>query len=204
MQRDCRCRAAIPNRRQVWISWRRAPDGEPVILGPGERALIPTGFAMELPPGFEGQIRPRSGLALKHGVTVLNAPGTIDADYRGEIGVLLINLRRQTVRGDARRADRSIGREPRRRRRLPKPSNCRELPAAKRDLAPQDGQVAQIKENDNESAVSSQHARHRRGRRHRDAFALRRRSPPRRSPRVIVCRRVIWRRCCRVSSTPRS
>jgi len=67
------------------------PEGEPTILAPGERALIPTGFAMELPPGFEGQIRPRSGLALNHGVTVLNAPGTIDADYRGELKVLLIN-----------------------------------------------------------------------------------------------------------------
>jgi dUTP pyrophosphatase len=63
----------------------------PLTLAPGERALIPTGFAIELPPGFEGQVRPRSGLALKQGVTVLNAPGTIDADYRGEIGVLLIN-----------------------------------------------------------------------------------------------------------------
>jgi dUTP pyrophosphatase len=64
----------------------------PVTLGPGERALIPTGFAVELPPGFEGQVRPRSGLALKHGITVLNAPGTVDSDYRGEIGVLLVNL----------------------------------------------------------------------------------------------------------------
>lgn len=62
------------------------------VLAPGERILIPTGFAIALPGGFEGQIRPRSGLALKHGVTVLNAPGTIDADYRGEVGVVLINL----------------------------------------------------------------------------------------------------------------
>ncbi len=62
-----------------------------MTLAPGERALVPTGFAIELPPGFEAQVRPRSGLALKHGVTVLNAPGTIDADYRGEIGVILIN-----------------------------------------------------------------------------------------------------------------
>lgn len=69
-----------------------APEGEPVNLAPGGRALIPTGFAIELPPGFEGQIRPRSGLALKQGVTVLNAPGTIDSDYRGEMKVLLINL----------------------------------------------------------------------------------------------------------------
>jgi dUTP pyrophosphatase len=62
-----------------------------VVLAPGQRALIPTGIALALPPGTEGQIRPRSGLALKHGVTCLNAPGTIDADYRGEVGVLLIN-----------------------------------------------------------------------------------------------------------------
>jgi len=67
------------------------PAGQPLTLAPGARALIPTGFAMEIPPSFEGQVRPRSGLALKHGVTVLNAPGTIDSDYRGEISVLLIN-----------------------------------------------------------------------------------------------------------------
>jgi dUTP pyrophosphatase len=64
---------------------------EAVEIGPGERMLIPTGLTIALPDGFEAQIRPRSGLALKHGVTVLNTPGTIDADYRGEIGVLLIN-----------------------------------------------------------------------------------------------------------------
>lgn len=64
----------------------------PVTLAPGARQLIPTGLAIALPEGFEVQIRPRSGLALKHGVTVLNSPGTIDADYRGEIGVVLINL----------------------------------------------------------------------------------------------------------------
>jgi dUTP pyrophosphatase len=68
------------------------PEGAPVTLAPGQRALIPTGFAVELPPGFEGQVRPRSGLAYKHGITVLNAPGTVDSDYRGEIGVLLVNL----------------------------------------------------------------------------------------------------------------
>lgn len=62
------------------------------VLPPGGRALIPTGIAIALPPGYEAQVRPRSGLALKHGVGVLNAPGTIDADYRGEIGVILINL----------------------------------------------------------------------------------------------------------------
>ena len=63
-----------------------------VVLAPGGRLLIPTGFALEIPPGYEVQVRPRSGLAIKHGVTVLNAPGTIDADYRGEIKVILINL----------------------------------------------------------------------------------------------------------------
>ena len=64
---------------------------EPVTLAPGERTLVPTGWAVAIPPGFEGQVRPRSGLALRHGVTVLNAPGTVDADYRGELKVLLIN-----------------------------------------------------------------------------------------------------------------
>ena len=64
----------------------------PLTLAPGARALVTTGLVLALPEGFEGQIRPRSGLALKHGVTVLNGPGTIDADYRGEIGVLLVNL----------------------------------------------------------------------------------------------------------------
>jgi dUTP pyrophosphatase len=67
------------------------PDGEPLALLPGGRALVPTGLVIALPPGFEAQVRPRSGLALKHGVTCLNAPGTIDADYRGEIAVILIN-----------------------------------------------------------------------------------------------------------------
>lgn len=65
---------------------------EDTIIKPGERALIPTGLAIELPSGYEAQIRPRSGLALKDGITVLNSPGTIDADYRGEIGVILVNL----------------------------------------------------------------------------------------------------------------
>ena len=64
----------------------------PLTLSPGARALVETGLMLALPDGFEGQIRPRSGLALKHGVTVLNGPGTIDCDYRGEIGVLLVNL----------------------------------------------------------------------------------------------------------------
>jgi len=64
----------------------------PITLEPGERALIPTGYAMAIPHGFEGQLRPRSGLALKHGVTLVNSPGTVDSDYRGEVKVLLINL----------------------------------------------------------------------------------------------------------------
>ena len=63
-----------------------------VVIEPGERKLIPTGLHLELPAGTEAQVRPRSGLAMKHGITVLNAPGTIDADYRGDVGVLLINL----------------------------------------------------------------------------------------------------------------
>ena len=67
------------------------PDGAPMILAPGKYALVPTGLTIALPPGYEAQVRPRSGLAAKHGVTVLNSPGTVDADYRGEIGVLLIN-----------------------------------------------------------------------------------------------------------------
>lgn len=69
----------------------RAAVEEEMILPPGEQVLIPTGFAMALPAGFEAQVRPRSGLALKHGITVLNTPGTIDADYRGEVGVILMN-----------------------------------------------------------------------------------------------------------------
>jgi dUTP pyrophosphatase len=68
------------------------PADTPLTLTPGARALVPTGIAIALPPGTEAQVRPRSGLAVKHGVTVLNAPGTIDADYRGELQVLLVNL----------------------------------------------------------------------------------------------------------------
>jgi len=64
----------------------------PLTLLPGERALVPTGFAVALPPGCEGQVRPRSGLALRHGVTLLNSPGTIDEDYRGEVQVIVVNL----------------------------------------------------------------------------------------------------------------
>ena len=68
------------------------PEGEPMTIAPGARALAPTGFVFEIPAGYEGQVRPRSGLALKHGVTCLNTPGTIDSDYRGEVKVLLVNL----------------------------------------------------------------------------------------------------------------
>lgn len=67
------------------------PDDEPLTLRPGGRFAVPTGLAFALPPGFEGQVRPRSGLAMKHGVTCLNTPGTVDADYRGEVKVILIN-----------------------------------------------------------------------------------------------------------------
>lgn len=68
------------------------PPDRPVVLHPGKRSLVPVGFAIALPRGFEAQIRPRSGLAVRHGITVLNSPGTIDPDYRGEIHVLLVNL----------------------------------------------------------------------------------------------------------------
>ncbi len=68
------------------------PEDRPLILLPGKRALVPSGLVLEIPDGFEGQVRPRSGLALKHGITCLNTPGTIDSDYRGEVKVLLVNL----------------------------------------------------------------------------------------------------------------
>lgn len=68
------------------------PEETPVVLAPGRRALIPTGIRLAIPEGFEGQLRPRSGLALHYGITLLNAPGTIDSDYRGEVGVLLVNF----------------------------------------------------------------------------------------------------------------
>lgn len=70
----------------------RAAIAEPMVLLPLQRALVPTGLRVELPAGYEMQLRPRSGLALRHGITLLNSPGTIDADYRGEIGVILVNL----------------------------------------------------------------------------------------------------------------
>lgn len=81
----------------------RACVPEPVLLGPGQRARIPTGFSIALPQGYEGQVRPRSGLALRQGLTLLNSPGTIDSDYRGEIAVVAINLGQEPVtihRGD--------------------------------------------------------------------------------------------------------
>jgi dUTP pyrophosphatase len=77
---------------------------EPVILQPGARSLVPCGLAVEIPVGWEGQVRPRSGLAVEHGVTVLNAPGTIDSDYRGEVKVILINLGQEPF--TVRRGDR--------------------------------------------------------------------------------------------------
>lgn len=81
----------------------RACVPQAVVLEPGRRMLIPTGFCVALPPGYEGQVRPRSGLALRHGLTMLNTPGTIDSDYRGEIAVIAINLGHEPVtigRGD--------------------------------------------------------------------------------------------------------
>lgn len=87
-------RAPAPRAMSAWAAGLDlcADLAEPVLLAPGARALIPTGWHVAVPEGYEGQVRPRSGLALKHGVTVLNAPGTIDADYRGEVGVVLVNL----------------------------------------------------------------------------------------------------------------
>ncbi|RAZ91199.1 dUTP diphosphatase [Mesorhizobium hawassense] len=68
------------------------PEDRPLLILPGKRALVPTGLVLEIPEGMEGQVRPRSGLAFKHGLTVLNSPGTVDSDYRGEVKVLLVNL----------------------------------------------------------------------------------------------------------------
>lgn len=84
----------LPRRMSEWAAGfdLHAAVAQPVVLAPGERALIPAGFAMAMPAELEAQIRPRSGLAFKHGITCLNSPGTIDADYRGEVKVLLVNL----------------------------------------------------------------------------------------------------------------
>ncbi len=76
----------------------RAAVPKEMVVAPGEAALVPTGMKVAIPPGYEGQVRPRSGLALEHGVTVLNAPGTIDSDYRGEVQVLLVNLGKRPFR----------------------------------------------------------------------------------------------------------
>lgn len=75
---------------------------EPMMLAPGERRLVPTGLVLEIPEDYEGQVRPRSGLALRHGISMVNAPGTIDADYRGEVGVLLVNLGQEPFRIEPR------------------------------------------------------------------------------------------------------
>jgi dUTP pyrophosphatase len=75
-----------------------AAIGVPILIQPGEIKLIPTGIMLSIPSGYEGQIRPRSGIALKYGITVLNTPGTIDADYRGEVNIILINMGKQTFR----------------------------------------------------------------------------------------------------------
>jgi len=87
--------AALPRRMSAeaaGLDLAACLPGGPLVLAPGARALIPTGIALAIPPGYEGQVRPRSGLALRHGISIVNAPGTIDADYRGELKVLLINL----------------------------------------------------------------------------------------------------------------
>lgn len=84
---------AYESKGAAGMDLRAAVDGDaPLTLAPGKRALVPTGFIFEIPEGFEGQIRPRSGLAFKHGITCLNSPGTVDSDYRGEVKVLLANL----------------------------------------------------------------------------------------------------------------
>lgn len=84
---------AYESKGAAGMDLRAAVDGDaPLTLAPGKRALVPTGFIFEIPEGFEGQVRPRSGLAFKHGITCLNSPGTVDSDYRGEVKVLLANL----------------------------------------------------------------------------------------------------------------
>ena len=89
-------RASLPRRMSALAAGLDVaaclPEGETLVLPPGGRLAVPTGLALAIPPGFEGQVRPRSGLALRHGVSIPNAPGTIDADYRGELRVILLNL----------------------------------------------------------------------------------------------------------------
>ena len=89
-----RSRHALPSYQTPFSAGMdlRANIGTPIVLRPMERTLVPTGLYIALPPGYEAQVRPRSGLALKNGITCLNTPGTIDADYRGEVGVILVNL----------------------------------------------------------------------------------------------------------------
>ena len=79
------------------VDLRAAVDAD-LVLRPGDRVLVPTGLRLEIPEGWEGQVRPRSGLALRHGIALVNAPGTIDSDYRGEVGVILVNLGRESFR----------------------------------------------------------------------------------------------------------
>ena len=105
-----RCRIT-PRRAPAGLDLLAAIDGEIELL-PGQRAAIPCGIAIELPHGVEAQVRPRSGLALNHGVTVLNAPGTIDSDYRGEIKAILINHGDAALQDRARRQDRANGDRP--------------------------------------------------------------------------------------------
>ena len=89
-----------------------AAVSEPLVLGPGERAAVPSGFALAVPPGWEVQVRPRSGLAIRHGVTLINSPGTVDSDYRGEVKVLLVNHGREpfTIERGMRIAQRVVSR----------------------------------------------------------------------------------------------
>jgi dUTP pyrophosphatase len=94
---------ARATRGSAGFDLRAAVEGE-LVIAPGARAIVPTGFAVAIPEGYEGQIRPRSGLALEHGIALPNAPGTIDADYRGELRVILVNLGREEFR--VRRGDR--------------------------------------------------------------------------------------------------
>jgi len=95
-----RDRASLPKRMTEGAAGfdLAAALDEPMVLEPGARASVPTGLAMAIPPGFEGQVRPRSGLARRHGISLVNAPGTIDSDYRGEVSVLLINLGQEPFR----------------------------------------------------------------------------------------------------------
>lgn len=83
---------SVPQYKSAFAAGMDLPAADDGVIGAGERKLVPTGIFMEIPNGYEGQVRPRSGLALKHGIGMLNSPGTIDSDYRGEIGVILFNI----------------------------------------------------------------------------------------------------------------